>query len=83
MKKLIALLIIPVFLLSGCGAKTNQIQQDEDQNFFEWFADEVLDMDDWGKKKKVKTTTPKTKSSVSKPSIKSKPKTKSSTSKKK
>ena len=81
MKKLIALLIIPVFLLSGCGAKTNQIQQDEDQNFFEWFADEILDVDDWGKKKKVKTTTPKTKSSVSKPSIKSK--TKSSTSKKK
>ena len=81
MKKLIALLIIPVFLLSGCGAKANQIQQDEDQNGVEWFADEVLDMDDWGKKKKVKTTTPKTKSSVSKPSIKSK--TKSSTSKKK
>ena len=81
MKKLIALLIIPVFLLSGCGTKANQIQQDEDQNGVEWFADEVLDMDDWGKKKKVKTTTPKTKSSVSKPSIKSK--TKSSTSKKK
>ena len=81
MKKLIALLIIPVFLLSGCGTKANQIQQDEDQNFFEWFADEILDVDDWGKKKKVKTTTPKTKSSVSKPSIKSK--TKSSTSKKK
>jgi len=80
-KKLIALLIIPVFLLSGCGTKANQIQQDEDQNFFEWFADEILDVDDWGKKKKVKTTTPKTKSSVSKPSIKSK--TKSSTSKKK
>jgi len=79
-KKLIALLIIPVFLLSGCGAKTNQIQQDEDQNFFEWFADEILDVDDWGKKKKVKATTPKTKSSVSKPSSKSK--TKSSTSKK-
>ena len=81
MKKLIALLIIPVFLLSGCGTKASQIQQDEDQNGVEWFADEVLDMDDWGKKKKVKTTTPKTKSSVSKPSIKSK--TKSSTSKKK
>ena len=78
MKKLIALLIIPVFLLSGCGTKANQIQQDEDQNGVEWFADEVLDMDDWGKKKKVKTTTPKTKSSVSKPSSKSK--TKSSTS---
>ena len=80
MKKLIALLIIPVFLLSGCGTKANQIQQDKDQNFFEWFADEVLDMDDWGKKKKVKTTTPKTKSSVSKPS--SSTKSKSSTSKK-
>ena len=81
MKKLIALLIIPVFLLSGCGTKANQIQQDEDQNGVEWFADEILDMDDWGKKKKIKTTTPKTKSSVSKPSSKSK--TKSSTSKKK
>ena len=80
MKKLIALLIIPVFLLSGCGTKANQIQQDKDQNFFEWFADEVLDMDDWGKKKKVKTTTPKTKSSVSKPS--SSTKSKSSASKK-
>ena len=78
MKKLIALLIIPVFLLSGCGTKANQIQQDEDQNGVEWFADEVLDVDDWGKK--IKTTTPKTKSSVSKPSSKSK--TKSSTSKK-
>ena len=80
MKKLIALLIIPVFLLSGCGTKANQIQQDEDQNGVEWFADEVLDMDDWGKKKKVKTTTPKTKSSVSKPSLSTK--SKSSTSKK-
>jgi len=79
-KKLIALLIIPVFLLSGCGTKANQIQQDEDQNGVEWFADEVLDMDDWGKKKKVKTTTPKTKSSVSKPSLSTK--SKSSTSKK-
>ena len=78
MKKLIALLIIPVFLLSGCGTKASQIQQD--QNGVEWFADEVLDMDDWGKKKKVKTTTPKTKSSTSKSS--SSTKSKNNTSKK-
>ena len=82
MKKLISLLIIPTLtlslILSGCGAK-NQIQTQQEQSDAEWFADEVLDVDDWGKKKKVKSSTTKpstsTKSSTSK--------AKSNTSKKK
>ena len=75
MKKIIALSILSVLLLGGCGARPNQVEEDE--SGAEWFADEVLDVDDWGKKKKSKSgiTTPSAKSSTSKP--------KNSTSKKK
>ena len=81
MKKLIALLAISVFILTGCGS--NQIQpvpqpvEQEDDDEMGWFADEVLDMDDWGEKKKskvkpgVEVAKPKTEA---KPSPKPKPK---------
>jgi len=69
MKKLIALLVISAFVLTGCGTnqpqpvqQPQQVEQDEDE--MGWFADEVLDMDDWGEKKKSKA----------KPEIKPKPK---------
>ena len=94
MKKLLATSIIPILILSGCGAKSNQIQkpqtqqsQDQDEEMG-WFEDEVLDMDDWGesKHKKVKPKTSTGTSNATKPSADSKSpivKSKSSTSKKK
>ena len=94
MRKLLALSIIPILILSGCGAKSNQIQkpqtqqsQDDDEEM-SWFEDEVLDMDDWGesKHKKVKPKTNTGTSNVTKPSTDTKSptvKSKPSTSKKK
>jgi len=59
MKKLISLSILAALLLTGCG--TNQAQtvpqpteQQDDNDEMGWFEDEVLDMDDWGEKKKSK-----------------------------
>ena len=95
MKKLLITSIIPILILSGCGAKSNQIQkpqtqqsQNQDDEEMGWFEDEVLDLDDWGesKHKKVKPKTDTSKSSVTKPSTGTKSptvKSKSSTSKKK
>jgi len=95
MKKLLAISIIPILILSGCGAKSNQIQkpqtqqsQDQDDEEMSWFEDEVLDMDDWGetKHKKVKSKTDTSTSNVTKPSADTKSptvKSKPSTSKKK
>jgi len=90
MKKLLITSIIPILILSGCGAKSNQIQkpqtqqsQDQDDEEMGWFEDEVLDMDDWGesKHKKVKPKTSTNKPSVTKPSTNTKqPTTKSNTS---
>ena len=87
MRKLLALSIIPILILSGCGAKSNQIQkpqtqqsQDDDEEM-SWFEDEVLDLDDLGesKHKKVKpkidtSTSNATKSSTDtkSPTVKSK-----------
>ena len=96
MKKLLAISIIPILILSGCGAKSNkvkqpqstqQVQQDDDEEM-SWFEDEVLDMDDWGesKHKKVKPKTSTSKSTVTKPSVGTKSptvKSKPSTTKKK
>lgn len=85
-KKIIPLLIISTLILSGCGASKSKVQQpqatqsqvQDDDEEMSWFEDEVLDMDDWGEKKKhkvkpktdtnksVKVTTPKTKSNTSK-----------------
>lgn len=73
MKKLIPLLIISTLILSGCGGSKNNIpqsqspQQSQVQDGDEemsWFEDEVLDMDDWGEKKKSKVK-PKTDTSKS------------------
>jgi len=94
MKKLLITSIIPILILSGCGAKSNQIQkpqtqqsQDDDEEMG-WFEDEVLDLDDWGesKHKKVKSKTNTGSSNVTKPSVGTKSptvKSESSTSKKK
>jgi len=96
MKKLLITSIIPILILSGCGAKSNQIQkpqtqQSQDQDDDEemgWFEDEVLDLDDWGesKHKKVKPKTNTGTSNVTKPSANTKSptvKSKTATSKKK
>jgi len=81
MKKLLITSIIPILILSGCGAKSNQIQkpqtqqsQDQDDEEMSWFEDEVLDLDDWGesKHKKVKPKTNTSTSNVTKPSTNSK-----------
>ena len=44
MKKLLAISIIPILILSGCGTKSNQIQkpqtqqsQDQDDEEMSWF----------------------------------------------
>jgi len=88
MKKLLAISIIPILILSGCGAKSNKVQtpqsqqqvqqqDDDEEDEMGWFADEVLDMDDWGEKKKTKVK-PKTNTStpsVTKPSTGTKPST--------
>ena len=77
MKKLLTLSIIPILILSGCGAKSNKVQQpqtqqsqQDDDEEMGWFEDEVLDMDDWGEKKhkKVKSKTSTSEPSVTKPS---------------
>ena len=93
MKKLISILLLSTLVLSGCGTKSNKIQQpqqqvQDDDEEMSWFEDEVLDMDDWGetKHKKVKPKTSTSKSSVTKPSTDTKSptvKSKPSTSKKK
>jgi len=95
MKKLLAFSIIPILILSGCGAKANQIQkpqtqqsQAQDDDEMSWFEDEVLDLDDWGesKHKKVKPKTNTNTSNVTKPSVDTKSpmvKSKPSTTKKK
>ena len=95
MKKLLITSIIPILILSGCGAKSNQIQQpqtqqsqDQDDEEMSWFEDEVLDMDDWGetKHKKVKPKTSTSTSDATKPSVDTKSltvKSKPSTTKKK
>lgn len=79
MKKLITLTILATLLLSGCGSSQHQpqpvqqprqVQQSEDE--MSWFADEVLDMDDWGEKKKYTVKTEVTKPST-KPSVSTKP----------
>jgi len=91
MKKLLAISIIPILILSGCGSKSNkvqmpqpqQVQQQDDDEEMGWFADEVLDMDDWGEKKhkKVKPKTSTGSSNVTKPSANTKaPTVKSNTS---
>ena len=88
MKKLIALLAISALILTGCGSNQVQLvpqpseQQDDDE--MGWFEDEILDMDDWGEKKKHKTKTEATKPLSPKPpaSAKSTTKPKISTSKK-
>jgi len=86
MKKLLALSLLPILILSGCGAKSNKIQtpqpqqqvqqQDDDDEEMSWFEDEVLDIDDWGESKHKKT---KPKTEVSKPSATSKPSTSTKT----
>ena len=94
MKKLLITSIIPILILSGCGAKSNQIQQpqtqqsQDDDEEMSWFEDEVLDLDDWGetKHKKVKPKTNTGTSNVTKPSTDSKSptvKSKTATTKKK
>jgi len=88
MRKLITLSVLSVLLLTGCGSDQAQTvpqpveQEDEDE--MGWFADEVLDMDDWGEKKKHKTKTEVVKPLSPKPSVdtKSTTKPKVSTSKK-
>ena len=78
MKKLLAISIIPILILSGCGSKSNKVQkpqtqqsQDQDDEEMSWFEDEVLDLDDWGesKHKKVKPKTNTSTSNVTKPSV--------------
>ena len=98
MKKLISILLLSTLVLSGCGAKSNKIQQPQqqvqtdDEEEMSWFEDEVLDMDDWGETKHKKKVVPKTgviAPSTTKPSTPPKssstlsPNTKSSTTKKK
>ena len=94
MKKLLITSIIPILILSGCGAKSNQIQQpqtqqsQDDDEEMSWFEDEVLDLDDWGesKHKKVKPKTNTGTSNATKPSTDSKSptvKSKTATTKKK
>ena len=98
MKKLLAVSIIPILILSGCGAKSNKVQQpqvqqsqqsqDQDDEEMSWFEDEVLDLDDWGetKHKKVKPKTSTSQPSVTKPSTSTKSpvvKSKTATTKKK
>ena len=95
MKKLLTLSIIPILILSGCGAKSNKVQQpqtqqsqQDDDEEMGWFEDEVLDMDDWGetKHKKVKPKTSTSNPSVTKPSTGTKSptvKSKTATTKKK
>jgi len=57
MKKLLTSLVLSAFILTGCGSNPVQTvqqpveRQDEEMG---WFVDEVLDMDDWGEKKKYK-----------------------------
>lgn len=66
MKKLISILLLSTLVLSGCGTKSNKIQQpqqqiqDDDDEEMSWFEDEVLDMDDWGETKHKKKVVPKT-----------------------
>jgi len=95
MKKLFIISIIPILILSGCGAKSNQIKkpqtqqfQDQDDEEMSWFEDEVLDLDDWGetKHKKVKSKTSTSTSNSTKPSADTKSpavKSKTTTTKKK
>jgi len=76
MKKLISILFLSTLVLSGCGSKSNQIQQpqqqvQDDDEEMSWFEDEVLDMDDWGETKHKKKVVPKsgvTAPSTTKPS---------------
>ena len=84
MKKLISILLLSTLVLSGCGAKSNKIQQPQqqvqtdDEEEMSWFEDEVLDMDDWGESKHKKKVVPKTgviAPSVTKPSTNVKPST--------
>lgn len=76
MRKLIALSVLSALLLTGCGSSRAQTvpqpveQQDEDE--MGWFADEVLDMDDWGERKKHKTKTEAVKPLSPKPTTKPK-----------
>ena len=98
MKKLLITSIIPILILSGCGAKSNTVQQPQpvqqsqqqldDDEEMGWFEDEVLDLDDWGetKHKKVKPKTSTSNPSVTKPSTGTKSptvKSKTATTKKK
>lgn len=75
MKKLITISIILTLLLSGCAGKPNQtqqpqqVQQRDDEDEMGWFADEVLDMDDWGEKKKYKIETKVSKPPSTKPLV--------------
>jgi len=81
MKKLISILLLSTLVLSGCGAKSNKIQQpqqqvQDDDEEMSWFEDEVLDMDDWGETKHKKKVMPKTgvaTPSTTKPSTNVKP----------
>jgi len=82
MKKLISILLLSTLVISGCGAKSNKIQQpqqqvqNDDDEEMSWFEDEVLDMDDWGESKHKKKVVPKTgviAPSVTKPSTNVKP----------
>ena len=79
MRKLLAISIIPILILSGCGAKSNQIQkpqtqQSQDDEEMGWFEDEVLDLDDWGesKHKKVKPKSDTSTSNLTKQSANTK-----------
>jgi len=79
MKKLLITSIIPILILSGCGAKSNQIQkpqtqQSQDDEEMGWFEDEVLDLDDWGesKHKKVKPKSDTSTSNLTKQSANTK-----------
>ena len=96
MKKLLITSIIPILILSGCGAKSNKVQQpqiqqsqqDDDDEEMSWFEDEVLDLDDLGesKHKKVKPKTSTGSSNVIKPPVGTKSptvKSKTATTKKK
>jgi len=86
MKKLISILLLSTLVLSGCGAKSNKIQQpqqqvqDDDNEEIGWFEDEVLDMDDWGETKHKKKVTPKTGVTAPKANVKPSTPPKSSTS---